>query len=76
MAAMGALIGGGIFDLFPRIRAAIIETAGGWVPAALDRMDPPGPGDGAGGAHHAYQASLHCAAFRRAAGHRDHGFGA
>ena len=48
MAAMGALIGGGIFDLFPRIRAAIIETAGGWVPAALDRLDThylmsPGP---------------------------------
>src|ERR671918_557604 len=39
MAGMGALIGGGIFDLFPRIRAAIIETAGGWVPAALDRFD-------------------------------------
>jgi predicted TIM-barrel fold metal-dependent hydrolase len=39
MAAMGALIGGGIFELFPRIRAAIIETAGGWVPAALDRLD-------------------------------------
>jgi predicted TIM-barrel fold metal-dependent hydrolase len=39
MAAMGALIGGGIFDLFPRIRAAIIETAGGWLPAALDRFD-------------------------------------
>jgi uncharacterized protein len=39
MAAMGALIGGGIFDLFPRIRAAIIETGGGWVPAALDRLD-------------------------------------
>ena len=38
MAAMGALIGGGIFDLFPAIRAAIIETAGGWVPAALDRL--------------------------------------
>ena len=39
MVAMGALIGGGIFDLFPRIRAAIIETAGGWLPAALDRFD-------------------------------------
>ena len=39
MAAMGALIGGGIFELFPRMRAAIIETAGGWVPAALDRLD-------------------------------------
>ena len=39
MAAMGALIGGGIFDLFPRMRAAIIETGGGWVPVALDRLD-------------------------------------
>ena len=36
---MGALIGGGIVDLFPRIRAAVIETAGGWLPAALDRFD-------------------------------------
>jgi uncharacterized protein len=39
MAAMGALIGGGVFDLFPKLRAAIVETAGGWVPMALDRMD-------------------------------------
>ena len=36
---MGALIGGGIVDLFPRIRAAITETAGSWLPAALDLFD-------------------------------------
>jgi predicted TIM-barrel fold metal-dependent hydrolase len=39
MAALGALIGGGIFDLFPKLRAAIIETGGGWLPLALDRLD-------------------------------------
>ena len=39
MAALGALIGGGIFELFPRLRAAIIETGGGWMPLALDRLD-------------------------------------
>jgi predicted TIM-barrel fold metal-dependent hydrolase len=39
MAALGALIGGGIFELFPRLREAIIETGGGWRPLALDRLD-------------------------------------
>jgi predicted TIM-barrel fold metal-dependent hydrolase len=39
MAALGALIGGGIFEKFSRLRAAIIETGGGWVPLALDRLD-------------------------------------
>jgi predicted TIM-barrel fold metal-dependent hydrolase len=39
MAALGALIGGGIFDRFPRLRAAIIETGGGWMPLAMDRLD-------------------------------------
>ncbi len=39
MAALGALIGGGIFDRFTRLRAAIIETGGGWLPLALDRLD-------------------------------------
>ncbi|MBI3325140.1 MAG: amidohydrolase family protein [Nitrospinae bacterium] len=39
MAALGALIGGGIFERFPRLRAAIIETGGGWMPLALDRLD-------------------------------------
>ena len=39
MAAMGALIGGGIFELFPRLRVGILETGAGWLPAILDRFD-------------------------------------
>src|SRR5688572_10386716 len=39
MAALGALIGGGVFERFSRLRAAIIETGGGWLPLALDRLD-------------------------------------
>lgn len=39
MAALGALVGGGIFEMFPTLRAAIIETGGGWLPLALDRLD-------------------------------------
>jgi predicted TIM-barrel fold metal-dependent hydrolase len=39
MAAMGALIGGGILERFPTLRAAIVETAAGWLPAILDRFD-------------------------------------
>jgi len=39
MAALGALIGGGIFEIFSRLRVGIIETGGGWLPLALDRLD-------------------------------------
>ena len=39
MASMGALIGGGIFERFSELRAAIVETAAGWLPAILDRFD-------------------------------------
>ncbi len=39
MAALGALIGGGVFESFPTLRVAIIETGGGWLPLALDRLD-------------------------------------
>jgi len=39
MAALGALVGGGIFEMFPTLRAALIETGGGWLPLALDRLD-------------------------------------
>jgi predicted TIM-barrel fold metal-dependent hydrolase len=39
MAALGALIGGGIFEKFSRLRVAIVETGAGWVPLALDRLD-------------------------------------
>lgn len=39
MAALGALVGGGVFDRFPKLRAAIVETAAGWLPAVMDRFD-------------------------------------
>ena len=39
MTAMATLVGGGILDLFPKLRVAIIETSGGWVPVIVDRMD-------------------------------------
>ena len=35
MAALGALIGGGVFDTFRSLRVAIIETGGGWLPLAM-----------------------------------------
>ncbi len=39
MAAMGALIGGGVFEQFPALRVGVVETAAGWLPAILDRFD-------------------------------------
>lgn len=39
MTAMSALIGGGVFELFPKLRAAIFETSAGWVPWLIDRLD-------------------------------------
>src|SRR5712691_597776 len=39
MAAAGALIGGGVFDLFPRLRAACVEPSASWLPLAVERFD-------------------------------------
>ena len=39
MTAMSAMIGGGVFDLFPRLRVGIFETSAGWVPWLVERMD-------------------------------------
>ncbi len=39
MASMGALVGGGIFERFPTLRAAVVETAAGWLPSILERFD-------------------------------------
>ncbi len=39
MAALGALVGGGVFDRFPGLRVGVVETAAGWLPAALERFD-------------------------------------
>ncbi|MCZ6789416.1 MAG: amidohydrolase family protein [Chloroflexi bacterium] len=39
MASMGAIVGGGILERFPKLRVAVVETAAGWLPAILDRFD-------------------------------------
>ena len=39
MTAVSALIGGGVFDLFPRLRAGVFETGGGWMPWLIERLD-------------------------------------
>jgi predicted TIM-barrel fold metal-dependent hydrolase len=39
MTAMSAMIGGGVFDLFPQLRVGIFETSAGWVPWLVERMD-------------------------------------
>jgi len=39
MRALGALIGGGVLERFPRLRVAFLEAGVGWVPFWLDRLD-------------------------------------
>jgi predicted TIM-barrel fold metal-dependent hydrolase len=39
MTAMGALIGGGVFDEFPRLRAGMFESGGGWMPWLVEKLD-------------------------------------
>ncbi len=39
MTAVGALIGGGVFDLFPKLRAGVFETSAGWMPWLIERLD-------------------------------------
>lgn len=39
MTAMGALIGGGVFDLFPRLRVGLFESGGGWMPWLVEKLD-------------------------------------
>ena len=39
MRQMAAMIGGGIFDRFPRLRAAFLEAGCGWIPWWMERMD-------------------------------------
>lgn len=39
MTALGALIGGGVFDLFPRLRVGVFETGCGWMPWLLEQLD-------------------------------------
>lgn len=37
--AMLSLIGGGVFERYPRLRFAFLESGSGWVPHWLERMD-------------------------------------
>jgi uncharacterized protein len=39
MTALGALLGGGIFDKFPQLRAGIFETTAGWMPWAIEQLE-------------------------------------
>ena len=37
--AMSALIGGGVFDLFPTLRIGLFESGGGWMPWLVEKLD-------------------------------------
>lgn len=39
MRQMGAMIGGGVFDRFPHLRTAFLESGCGWIPWWMERMD-------------------------------------
>ncbi len=39
MYAMSAMIGGGIFDLFPKLRIGLFESGCGWLPWMLNKLD-------------------------------------
>jgi hypothetical protein len=39
MTAVGALIGGGVFDRFPTLRVGIFESGAGWMPWLLEMLD-------------------------------------
>src|SRR5258708_30598468 len=39
MRAVGALIGGGVMDMFPKLRVAILEAGVGWLPYWMERLD-------------------------------------
>ena len=37
--ALAALIGGGVFDLFPKLRIGLFESFGGWMPYLIEKLD-------------------------------------
>jgi predicted TIM-barrel fold metal-dependent hydrolase len=39
MAAVGALIGGGVLDTFDKLRIGVFETGGGWMPWLIEALD-------------------------------------
>ena len=42
--AMSGLIGGGVFDLFPKLRIGLFESGGGWMPWLVEKLDSYRPG--------------------------------
>ena len=36
---MASLIGGGVFDLFPKLRIGLFESFGGWMPFFVEKLD-------------------------------------
>ena len=39
MTAISALIGGGVFEMFTKLRVAVFETSAGWLPWLIERLD-------------------------------------
>jgi aminocarboxymuconate-semialdehyde decarboxylase len=37
--ALAALVGGGVFDLFPKLRIGLFESFGGWLPYVIEKLD-------------------------------------
>jgi predicted TIM-barrel fold metal-dependent hydrolase len=37
--AVGSMVGGGVLDMFPRLRVAFLESGCGWVPWFMERLD-------------------------------------
>jgi predicted TIM-barrel fold metal-dependent hydrolase len=37
--ALAALVGGGVFDLFPKLRIGLFESFGGWMPYVIEKLD-------------------------------------
>jgi predicted TIM-barrel fold metal-dependent hydrolase len=37
--ALAALLGGGVFDLFPKLRIGLFESFGGWMPYVIEKLD-------------------------------------
>jgi uncharacterized protein len=37
--ALASLVGGGVFDLFPKLRIGLFESFGGWMPYVIEKLD-------------------------------------
>jgi uncharacterized protein len=60
-----SMINGGVFDIFPKLRVAFLESGCGWIPYLIDRMDRVYTGRGA-----RISKRLHCSPGEHLAGGR------